>query len=237
MKCDGTIVSIFVNPTQFTNKTDLVNYPQSIKKDIQIIKKINNNAIIYTPLVSDLYSFPIKSEVFNLDGIDEIIEGEYRKGHFQGVATVVNKLFKKFSPDYAFFGEKDYQQILVIEKLIKKYDLKVKIKSVLTVREENGLAMSSRNFLLDKKTRYDARIIYESLRMAKRMIKTNDISEIKFYIGEIFLMNKKFDLEYFYIAENHSLKEVKSFNSKLKLRAFICVKAKGVRLIDNIALF
>ena len=237
MKCDETIVSIFVNPTQFTNKTDLANYPQSIKKDIQTIKKINKNAIIYTPLVSDLYSSPVKAEVFDLDGIDKVIEGEFRKGHFQGVATVVKRLFKKFSPDYAFFGEKDYQQILVIKKLIKKHDLKVKIKSVLTVREENGLAMSSRNFLLDKETRYDARIIYESLCMAKKMIKTKDISKIKNLIGELFLMSQKFDLEYFCIAENHSLKEVKSFNSKLKLRAFICVKAKGIRLIDNIALF
>ncbi len=237
MKCDETIVSVFVNPTQFNNKTDLVNYPQSIKKDIQTIKKINKNAIIYTPMVSDLYSSPVKAEIFDLDGIDKIIEGEFRKGHFQGVATVVDRLFKKFSPNYAFFGEKDYQQILVIKKLIKKYDFKVKIKSILTVREENGLAMSSRNFLLDKETRYDARIIYESLCMVKRMIKTKNINEIKFYIGELFLMNKKFDLEYFYIAENHSLKEVKSFSSKLKLRAFICVKAKGVRLIDNIALF
>ncbi|MFL2590511.1 MAG: pantoate--beta-alanine ligase [Flavobacteriaceae bacterium] len=237
MECDETIVSIFLNPTQFTNKIDLVNYPQSIKKDIQIIKKVNKNAIIYTPVVSDLYSSPVKAEVFDLDGIDKIIEGKFRKGHFQGVATVVKRLFKKFSPDFAFFGEKDYQQILVIEKLIKKYDLKVKIKSVLTVREENGLAMSSRNFLLDKETRYDAKIIYESLCIAKKMIKTNDISQIKFFIGELFLMTKKFDLEYFCIVENRSLKEVKSFNSKLKLRAFISVKAKGVRLIDNIALF
>ena len=237
MKCDETIVSIFVNPTQFTSKTDFVNYPQSIKKDIQTIKKINKNAIIYTPLVSDLYSSPVKSEVFDLDGVDKIIEGEFRKGHFQGVATVVKRLFKKFSPDYAFFGEKDYQQIIVIEKLIKKHDLKVKIKSVLTVRDKNGLAMSSRNFLLDRETRYEARIIYESLCIAKKMIKTNDISKIKFFIGELFLMNKKFDLEYFCIVENRSLKEVKSFNSKLKLRAFICAKAKGIRLIDNIALF
>ena len=238
MECDETIVSIFVNPTQFNNKTDLANYPKSTKKDIQTIKTINQNAIIYTPVESDLYSSPAKAEIFDLDGIDKIIEGEFRKGHFQGVATVVKRLFEKFSPNYAFFGEKDYQQILVIEKIIKNYGLKVKIKSILTVREENGLAMSSRNILLDKETRYDAKIIYKSLCLAKKMIKTNDIDKIKFFIGELFLVNKKFDLEYFCIAENSSLKEVKSFNSKLKLRAFICVKAKGgVRLIDNIALF
>ena len=238
MECDETIVSIFVNPTQFNNKTDLFKYPKSTNEDIQTIKTINQNAIIYTPVESDLYSSPAKAEIFDLDGIDKIIEGEFRKGHFQGVATVVKRLFEKFSPNYAFFGEKDYQQILVIEKIIKNYGLKVKIKSILTVREENGLAMSSRNILLDKETRYDAKIIYKSLCIAKKMIKTNDIDKIKFFIGELFLVNKKFDLEYFCIAENNSLKEVKSFNSKLKLRAFICVKAKGgVRLIDNIALF
>ena len=237
MECDETIVSIFVNPTQFNNKIDLANYPKSIKKDVQTIKMINQNAIIYNPLESDLYSSPAKTEIFDLDGLDKIIEGEFRKGHFQGVATVVKRLFEKFSPDYAFFGEKDYQQILVIKKLIKNYDLKVKIKSVLTVREENGLAMSSRNILLDKETRYDAKIIYKSLCLAKKMIKTTDLDKIKFIIGELYLVNKKFDLEYFCIVENNSLKEVKSFNSKLKLRAFICVKAKGIRLIDNIALF
>ena len=235
-KCDETIVSIFVNPTQFNNKTDFANYPQSVKKDIEIIRKINPNAIIYTPSESDLYTSPAKAEIFDLDGIDKIIEGKFRKGHFQGVATVVKILFEKFSPNYAFFGEKDYQQILVIGKLIKKYNLKVKIKSILTVREENGLAMSSRNVLLDKETRYDAKIIFEALCIVKKMIKTTDFVKIKNFISELFLVNKKFHLEYFCIAENTSLKEVVSFNPKIKIRAFICARFQGVRLIDNIAL-
>ncbi len=236
IKCDETIVSIFVNPTQFNNKTDLINYPQSIKKDIETIRRTNPNAIIYNPKESDLYISPAKSEVFNLDGIDKVIEGKFRKGHFQGVATVVKKLFEKFSPNYAFFGEKDYQQILVIKKLIKKYNLNVKIKSVLTVREENGLAMSTRNILLDKKTRYEAKIIYESLCMAKKMVKSYDIDKIKTFIFELFLVNNKFHLEYFLIAETNSLKKVELFNPNIKIRAFICVRYQRVRLIDNIAL-
>ena len=236
IECDGTIVSIFVNPTQFNDKTDLADYPQSIKKDIEIIRKINPNAIIYTPAESDLYTFPPKAEIFDLDGIDKVIEGEFRKGHFQGVATVVKILFEKFSPNCAFFGEKDYQQILVIKKLIKKCNLEVKIKSILTVREKNGLAMSSRNFLLDKKTRYDAKIIYESLCIAKKMIKTNDLDKIKEFINKLFSENKKFHLEYFCVAENTSLKEVTSFNPDVKIRAFICVRFQRIRLIDNIAL-
>ena len=236
IECDETIVSIFVNPTQFNNKTDLINYPQSIKKDIETIRRTNPNAIIYNPKESDLYISPAKSEVFDLDGIDKVIEGKFRKGHFQGVATVVKKLFEKFSPNYAFFGEKDYQQILVIKKLIKKYNLNVKIKSILTVREENGLAMSTRNILLDKKTRYEAKIIYESLCMAKKMVKSYDIDKIKTFIFELFLVNNKFHLEYFLIAETNSLKEVELFNPNIKIRAFICVRYKRVRLIDNIAL-
>ena len=235
-KCDETIVSIFVNPTQFNNKKDLANYPQSIKNDIQIIKKINPNTIIYTPMESDLYTSPPKAQIFDLDGIDKIIEGKFRKGHFQGVATVVKILFEKFSPDYAFFGEKDFQQILVIKKLIKKYDFEVKIRSVSTVRENNGLAMSSRNILLDKKTRYDAKIIYESLCIAKKMIKTNDIIKIKDFISNLFLVNKKFHLEYFCIAESNSLDEIVSFSPNIKIRAFICARFQRVRLIDNIAL-
>ena len=236
LKCDQTIVSIFVNPTQFNNKIDFANYPQSLQKDIETIRKINPNAIIYTPSETDLYTSPAKAEIFDLDGIDKIIEGKFRKGHFQGVATVVKILFEKFSPNYAFFGEKDYQQILVIEKLIKKYNLKVKIKSILTVREENGLAMSSRNVLLDKETRYDAKIIFEALCIVKKMIKTTDFNKIKNFISELFLANKKFHLEYFCIAENTSLKEVASFNPKIKIRAFISARFQGVRLIDNIAL-
>ena len=234
--CDETIVSIFVNPTQFNNKEDLTNYPQSNNKDIETINKINPNAIIYKPNVSDLYRLPAKAEIFDLDGVDRIIEGKFRKGHFQGVATVVKRLFEKFSPDYAFFGEKDYQQIIVVKKLIEKYNLKVKIKSILTVREESGLAISSRNILLNDENRYEAKIIYESLCKVKKMIKNYNFNEIKGLVSKIFLGNEKFNLEYFYITENTSLKEVESFNPNIKLRAFICAKVQGIRLIDNIAL-
>ncbi len=235
--CDETVVSIFVNPTQFDNKKDLANYPQSIKKDIEKIRKINPKVIIYTPKESDLYDSPPKAEIFDLGGFDELIEGKYRKGHFHGVATVVKKLFEKFSPDYAFFGEKDYQQILVIKELVKRYNLKVKIKSILTVREENGLAISSRNLLLDDKTRRDAKIIYESLCVIKKMIKTKNLEKIRDFVHNLYQEYEKFNLEYFCIAEHCSLKEVKSLKSNVKLRAFISVKVKGVRLIDNIALF
>ncbi len=237
MDCDKTIVSIFINPTQFTSKNDLARYPQSIKQDIETVKKINPDVIIYTPNESDLYNSPAKAEIFDLDGIDELIEGKYRKGHFQGVATIIKKLFDKFSPDYAYFGEKDYQQILVVKKLIEKYKFKIKIRSILTVREENGLAMSSRNILLDKRTRHDAKIIYESLCMVRKIFKTQSLNQITDLINQLYQANDKFNLEYFCIAEDYSLKKVKSLNSKLKLRAFICVNVKGVRLIDNIALF
>ncbi len=234
--CDETIVSIFVNPTQFNNKKDLINYPQSNKKDIDTVKKINPNAIIYKPEVSDLYRLPARAETFDLDGIDRIIEGKFRKGHFQGVATVVKRLFEKFSPNYAFFGEKDYQQIIVVKKLIKKYNLKVKIKSILTVREDSGLAISSRNILLNNENRHEAKIIYESLCEVKKMIKIYNFNEIKGFVSKIFLGNENFNLEYFCITENNSLKEVESFNPSVKLRAFICARVQGIRLIDNIAL-
>jgi len=236
LNCDKTIVSIFVNPTQFNNKVDFANYPQSIRKDIETIRKTNPNAIIYAPSESDLYTSPAKAEIFDLDGIDKLIEGKHRKGHFQGVATIVKRLFERFSPDYAFFGEKDYQQILIIKKLIKKYKLKVKIETIPTVREKNGLAMSSRNILLDKESRFDAKIIYESLCIVKRMIKTSSFDKIKDFINKLFLVKEQFNLEYFCIAESCSLKELESFNPKIKIRAFICVRVQGVRLIDNIAL-
>lgn len=235
-ECDETIVSIFVNPTQFNNKIDLAKYPQSIEKDIEVLTAINPNIIIYTPDQSDLYEHPARAGIFDLDGMDKIIEGKLRKGHFQGVATVVKRLIEKFSPDYAFFGEKDFQQILIIKKLIEKYNLNVKVRSVHTVRDENGLALSSRNFLLDEETINDAQIIYNSLCSVKSKIKTNSFDEIKRFISDLYLESKKFDLEYFCIAEANSLKEVKFFNPKIKIRAFISVRVKGIRLIDNIAL-
>lgn len=236
-ECDETIVSIFVNPTQFNDKKDLITYPRNLQKDIEIIKKINPNIIIYTPKVSDLYLSPVKAGVFDLDGVDKIIEGKFRKGHFQGVATVIKLLFEKFSPDYAFFGEKDYQQLVIIKKLVEKNNLKVKIKAVSTEREENGLAISSRNKLLDIYTLKNARILFDCLCTTKKMIKTHDFNEIKKIIYRKFDNNKSFNLEYLCIAEETSLKEAKIYSSKIKLRAFISASSKGVRLIDNIALY
>ena len=236
MQCDETIVSIFVNPTQFNNLIDLAKYPQSIEKDVEILTAINPNIIIYTPDQSDLYEHPARAGNFDLDGMDKVIEGKFRKGHFQGVATVVKRLIERFSPDYAFFGEKDFQQILIVKKVIEKYNLNVKVRSIPTVRDENGLALSSRNFLLDKETINDAKIIYNSLYNVKSKIKTNSIDEIKHFISDLYLESKKFDLEYFCIAEANSLKEVKLFNPKIKIRAFISVRVKEIRLIDNIAL-
>ena len=236
MECDETIVSIFVNPTQFNNKIDLAKYPRSIEKDIEVLTAVNPNIIIYTPDQSDLYEHPAKAGIFDLDGMDKVIEGKFRKGHFQGVATVVKRLIEKFSPDYAFFGEKDFQQMLIIKKLIDKYNLNVKVRSIKTVRDENGLALSSRNFLLDGETINDAKIIYNSLCSVKSKIKTNSFDEIKHFISDLYLESEKFDLEYFCIAEANSLKKVKLFNHKIKIRAFISVQVKGIRLIDNIAL-
>ena len=233
-KADFTIVSIFVNPTQFNNPTDLKNYPVSLKEDLMTLEKQEVD-LVFCPDYDALYQNEKPVEI-SLGTLDSVLEGTKRKGHFQGVIRVVNIFFKLINPNYAFFGEKDYQQILVIKKLIKTYKLKVKIETIPTVREKNGLAMSSRNILLDNESRFDAKIIYEALCVVKKMIKTCSFDKIKDFINKLFLVNEQFNLEYFCIAESCSLKEAESFDPKIKVRAFICVKVQGIRLIDNIAL-
>ena len=230
-ECDETIVSIFVNPTQFNNKIDLINYPKSVKKDIEIIKKINSNAIIYTPFESDLYPSPVRADIFDLDGIDKIIEGKFRKGHFQGVATVVKKLFEKFSPDYAYFGEKDYQQIQIIKALNKSLKLGVKIISCSTEREKDGLAISTRNKFLNPRQRSAAQKIYFALTELKNA-KKKFLDMKRFFINTV-EHSKDLKVEYFCIASIDDLIPVVKFQKLKKYRIFVAVFAGETRLIDN----
>ena len=143
----NVIVSIFVNPTQFDNKSDLENYPQNLKNDLKQLQKFNN-VLVYVPDIQDLYPKNTISKKYNFGRLDKIMEGESRVNHFNGVATIVEKLFKIFKPNFAYFGEKDFQQLIIIKSLLKQKNLKVKIISCPTVRENDGLAMSSRNAYL-----------------------------------------------------------------------------------------
>ena len=230
------IVSIFVNPTQFDNKDDLINYPRNLESDVKKIKKLDSKIIIYSPLIKDLYVDNISVKDFNFGFIGNELEGHFRKNHFNSVATIVEKLFNLFKPNRAYFGEKDYQQILIIKNLILKSNLNVELTSCPTVRDHDGLALSSRNDLLSKKERKIAPIIYKTLLNVKNKIKNEQIESVIFKIENEFESTPSLKLEYLEIREALSLKPVKKINKEKKYRAFISARIGKIRLIDNIEL-
>ena len=230
------IVSIFVNPTQFDNKDDLINYPRNLESDVKKIKKLDSKIIIYSPLIKDLYVDNISVKDFNFGFIGNELEGHFRKNHFNSVATIVEKLFNLFKPNRAYFGEKDYQQILIIKNLILKSNLNVELTSCPTVRDPDGLALSSRNDLLSKKERKIAPIIYKTLLNVKNKIKNEQIESVIFKIENEFESTPSLKLEYLEIREALSLKPVKKINKEKKYRAFISARIGKIRLIDNIEL-
>ena len=230
------IVSIFVNPTQFDNKIDLKKYPRNIESDIEKIKKLDEKIIIYTPTIQDIYNDNLNVKNFDFGFIGKELEGHYRKNHFNSVATIVEKLFNFFNPNRAYFGEKDYQQILIIKSLIIKSNLNVKIISCPIIRGSDGLALSSRNNLLSKKERKIAPIIFKTLLDVKTKIKPLQIETLISKIHKKFKLIPLLKLEYLEIREALSLKPVKKIYKDKKYRAFIAVIVGKIRLIDNIEL-
>ena len=229
-------LSIFVNPTQFNDLNDFKNYPKTIHKDILKIKEISENIFVFNPTVEEIYNNNIVYENFDFGNLDKVMEGKYRPNHFNGVATIVTKLFEIFEPDFTFFGEKDFQQVLIIEHLINKKFPKINLVICNTVREKNGLAISSRNNLLNKKIYKKCGLIYDMLVYAKEHIRKKDIYKIKEHIIDKINSISSFELEYFDIRDSKFLEKIDILDKKQKIRAFICVKVDGIRLIDNMKL-
>lgn len=232
------IVSIFVNPTQFNNLEDLKKYPRNLDSDLDKIKSVSENIIIYAPTVDDIYEGNTVCEHFDYDGLENQMEGKFRPGHFNGVGTIVKRLFEIVKPNNAYFGEKDFQQLQIVRKMVQKQHLNVNVVCCPIYREKNGLAMSSRNERLTQTERENAKIIYESLCTAKEMFQATKFSlaEIKEKISEIFLKSGGFELEYFEIADEETLKPVIKLDKTKNLRAFVAVLVNNIRLIDTISL-
>ncbi len=231
---DEVISSIFVNPTQFNNPDDFQKYPKTLEKDLELLEKAGVDAV-YVPNVEEMYPDGLNSKKYDFDGLENEMEGKYRPGHFDGVGTIVEELFRQVQPHNAYFGEKDYQQLAIIKKMVEKTKLPVKIHGVPTLREEDGLAMSSRNVRLTEPQRKEATIIYETLTKVKEWFKVLSVEEIKLRVLEIF-RNSNFELEYFVIADEKTLKETDYFYKDKNYRAFIVAYADTVRLIDNMHL-
>lgn len=230
------ISSIFVNPTQFNNAQDLEKYPRTVDLDLALLKHSKNVDAVYLPKEADIYPNGLKSEAYDFDGLENEMEGQFRPGHFDGVGTVVEELFRQIQPDMAYFGEKDFQQLAIIKKMVEKKKIPIQIVGVDILREKNGLAMSSRNERLTKKQRESAKLIFETLKQVNDWFRVISIPEIKKRVNEIFEKSNDFELEYFIIADEETLKETDFFYKDENYRAFIAVFAGEVRLIDNLHL-
>ncbi|WP_309609374.1 pantoate--beta-alanine ligase [Flavobacterium sp.] len=231
-----TVVSIFVNPTQFNNPEDLKKYPRTLESDLEKIKSLNPEIIVYAPNADDIYEGNTVSKSFNYDGLEFQMEGKHRPGHFDGVGTIVKKLFEIINPTNAYFGEKDFQQLAIIKKLVKKNKIPVHIIGCQIHREPNGLAMSSRNERLSADERNKAEIIYKALKTAKKLFSTKTATEVTKWVTETFEKQKIFTLEYFEIADENTLITCKRKSKNKNYRAFIAVFVNNIRLIDNISL-
>ncbi|WP_445956922.1 pantoate--beta-alanine ligase [Yeosuana sp.] len=233
---DIVIVSVFVNPTQFDKEEDLKKYPRTLDNDVLLLESISKDMIIFAPPVKAIYKGNTVSQIFDFDGLEFEMEGRFRHGHFDGVGTIVKKLFEIVKPDNAYFGEKDFQQLQIIKKLVSKYHIPVHVVGCKIHRESSGLAMSSRNTRLSVTQKDEVPFIYKTLKTAKKHFGTKSANQITKWVTKQFENNPLLKLEYFIIADVDSLKELKRKSKNKKYRAFIAVYAGEIRLIDNIAL-
>jgi len=236
-QCPVVVVSIYVNPTQFNDKNDLKNYPRTLDNDMALLEKVlRETDIVFTPDNKEIYPEEDKRE-FRFGNLDNIMEALHRPGHFNGVAQVVSRLFEIVKPDIAFFGMKDFQQLAMIKELVRQTGNKVKITGNPIIREHDGLAMSSRNRLLDPEIRKQASIIYKTISSASAMITQYDIPVIKSFVENSINNVPGFKIEYFEIVDDTELIPVSKRDEMKKGKRYygcIAVKAGKIRLIDNI---
>lgn len=230
-----TLASIYVNPTQFNDISDFEKYPKTELEDIRKLESIGCDAV-YIPSNQDMYPEGLELDVFNIGTLGEHMEGHSRPGHFDGMITIVRRLFLQIKPSKAYFGEKDFQQLQIIRKFVYDEKLPIKIIGMPIFREDSGLALSSRNSRLSGSFKEEAPFIYQSLLKAKKLIENcKPVSEVISEIKELY-DSSIFKLDYFIIAEEENLIPVEKLESNKSYRAFITVYAGEVRLIDNIKL-
>ena len=231
-----TVISIFVNPTQFNNPEDLEKYPRTIENDIEKIKTVSDKIILYAPTVEDIYEGNTASQHYVFDGLENQMEGKFRPGHFDGVGTVVKRLLEIVKPTNAYFGEKDFQQLQIVKKLVAKEKIPVTIIECPIYRETNGLAMSSRNERLTVKERENASIIFKLLNQSKILFGTESATAVIYFVAKAFEKYPDFELEYFEIADEETLLPCIIKSENKNYRAFIAVFVNKIRLIDTISL-
>ena len=232
---DVCVVSVFVNPTQFNDPKDFEKYPVTLEKDIAILEEAGCD-ILFLPSVAEMYPTAFNNlQQYDLGYLETVVEGKYRPGHFQGVCQVVHRLLQIVEPDNLFLGQKDYQQCMVIKKLIELVKLKVTVIVCATLREDDGLAMSSRNMRLNKQEREKAVKIYDALAFLKREIKPGYVEDIKERALQ-YLAAEGFKPDYVAIASANNLELIEYWDGKENIVALIAAYLNEVRLIDNMLL-
>jgi pantoate--beta-alanine ligase len=233
---DITVCSIFINPIQFNNKEDLEKYPRNLKEDLRLLKTAGCD-YVFIPEKEEIYPDGTPVLDLNFGSLDKALEGKFRPGHFKGVAIVVKRLFEIITPDHAYFGKKDYQQLLVIRRLVELLKLPVEIHSCPTFREPDGLAMSSRNLRLTIGEREMAPLIYQVLCKVKEKAGKTPVKELRQWAIKKISSNPAFKVEYFEIADKNDLHILGSWKEKENAVACTAVFLGDVRLIDNMELF
>lgn len=230
---DICVVSIFVNPTQFNNSDDLEKYPRTLEKDTELLKSISDDIIVFAPSVKEIYPEP-DTRQFDFGRLDKVMEGKFRHGHFNGVAQVVSRLFDIVKPEKAYFGEKDFQQLAIVKALVKQLNLDIQIVPMPIVREDSGLALSSRNQRLTDQQKNTA------VNISKILFKSRD-EKHKYSVDET-LNNvitaidsfEELEVEYFEIVDGNTLQPIRDWNQSEYIVGCITVFCGDVRLIDNI---
>lgn len=233
-ECDTVVVSVFVNPTQFNDKTDLKNYPRTPESDAAMLEAAGVDYVLF-PTVEEIYPEP-DTRVFEFGLVDKVMEGATRPGHFNGVAQVVSRLFAIVEPDKAYFGEKDFQQIAVIRAMVAQLGLKVEIVDCPIIRDTDGLARSSRNTLLDKAHRAAAPHIYEVLSAAASKTGEMTPDELSTWVVEQVNAEPLLETIYFQAVDALTMQQVHSWDESPRIQGCIAVQAGAIRLIDNIKL-
>ena len=248
--CDVAVCSIFVNPTQFNDLSDLDKYPRTLEVDCQLLEEANCD-IVFAPEVKEMYSdaeLELKKQkiedkswtnghLVDFGTLETVMEGAHRPGHFNGVAQVVSKLFRIVEPNKAYFGQKDFQQLAIIKSMTKQLEMPIEIVACDIMRESNGLAMSSRNERLTIQERREAAVISKTLFTLKEQYKSKSIAELKALAEELIKMVPSITMEYLEISDSETLQPISDFKQSKSAVVCIAVKLGDVRLIDNVVLY
>lgn len=229
---DITVVSVFVNPTQFNDKNDLKNYPRTLDADCALLERVGA-AVVFAPTVEEMYPTE-DTRQFSFEPLDTVMEGACRPGHFNGVAQIVSKLFYAVEPHKAYFGEKDFQQLAIIREMVRRLAFNIEIVGCPIVREEDGLAMSSRNTLLSDDERERALTISSALFASADFAKVNTLAATKAFVEDMIDDTDGLELEYFQIVDGNTLQQIEEWGDSDYVVGCIALFCGNVRLIDNI---